>query len=1048
MLALALSMQIVWASGQSIHVDASATGGNDGSSWADAFTDLQDALAVADSGDQILMAAGRYLPTDDPADRSASFNLVAGVDVYGGFPAGGGDWEERDPYRHVTVLSGDLEGNDLTDEHGVTRDADDIVGNNSYTVVRGINLSEPVMFDGLVISAGLGVDEEPNGGGMTISNSGSNFPPVMIELRHIRFYGNRAVRGGGLHLGGIELTLHNSRFSGNVAEDGGAARIALIDLNIRQVVFHNNRAEAQPGGPAGGALYLIAPRGTIRDVVFVDNQSTNTGGAVRVSHCDNRFLEIRNALFYRNSAQSGGGAIRAGQINCSEPEVPEEGFILRDSVFMANVSEGWSGGAIESSQGSPTYSNLVLVGNESRGVHGGGGAIFITGVDPNSVLTNLTVAGNRAANIGGAIMFQDQDGESQVEIRNSIIWNNSDSTGTDTPTSTVRFVYSENRTLIFRNSLVASCWSDDGGTPVWNEDCGVDAGGNLADQDPQFVIPPDPEDAPSAVANVRLLAGSPLRNAGDHSLNPFDNDVAGNVRVQGGNIDLGAYEHIDPSCPASGILYVSPEADAPGDGREWGSAFRDLQDALAVSQPCEIHVAEGVYRPTDAPGDAESSFVLAEGVAIHGGFPHGGDWEVRDWQRYRSVLSGDITYRSGTDGDGLILSPDHLDEGNSIEVVYGEAVGASAVMDGFHVTGGNADRAGAGGFGGGMRLVGASPMLTRMHFVANQARGRGAALYHTGGSQAVLKDVQFTDNRVTNGSGGAIMTIADSPVELINARFTGNQASSRGGAIFNQDSDSVLINTSFKGNAADSHGGVIYNTGASPMLINVSISGNASGGNGGGIRNWNGSNSVLVNTIIWNNSDASGTGTAASSISNSGSDPVVSYSLIQGCKPAGWNDDCGSTGGNNLIDADPQFMTLPDPDLAPAVYGDLKLDEVSPARNAGSTQAMPAEVETDLAGNPRLVGTDIDLGAYEFNAFTLTIEIDGQGSVLVDPEQSTYAQDEIVALTAVPEGGYVFSHWSGAVSGDQNPIEVLIDGETSVTATFGLSDEIFGDRFE
>ena len=76
--------------------------GSDGSSWAQAYTELQDALAVAESSDQIWVAKGIYYPDQGSGqsndERANTFTLTSGVEIYGGFdPASGADqFEQRD----------------------------------------------------------------------------------------------------------------------------------------------------------------------------------------------------------------------------------------------------------------------------------------------------------------------------------------------------------------------------------------------------------------------------------------------------------------------------------------------------------------------------------------------------------------------------------------------------------------------------------------------------------------------------------------------------------------------------------------------------------------------------------------------------------------------------------------------------------------------------------------------------------------------------------------------------------------------------------------
>jgi len=145
----------LWA-GDTIYVKWDATGNNNGSSWEDAFTDLQDALAAADSSDQIWVARGVYYPTNDTTDRDTSFELKNGVALYGGFAGYESSLDERDWETKITVLSGDIDHNDHTDTNGVVIDPDSIVGNNSYHVVRAESIDSTAILDGFVFTTAVG----------------------------------------------------------------------------------------------------------------------------------------------------------------------------------------------------------------------------------------------------------------------------------------------------------------------------------------------------------------------------------------------------------------------------------------------------------------------------------------------------------------------------------------------------------------------------------------------------------------------------------------------------------------------------------------------------------------------------------------------------------------------------------------------------------------------------------------------------------------------------------------------------------------------------
>ncbi len=72
------------------------------------------------------------------------------------------------------------------------------------------------------------------------------------------------------------------------------------------------------------------------------------------------------------------------------------------------------------------------------------------------------------------------------------------------------------------------------------------------------------------------------------------------------------------------------------------------------------------------------------------------------------------------------------------------------------------------------------------------------------------------------------------------------------------------------------------------------------------------------------------------------------------------------------------------------------------------------------------------------NGYTLTVGVSpsGSGTVSKNPDKAQYSYNEQVTLTADSIGGYEFSYWSGALGGSQNPKNITMTGNASVTANF------------
>jgi hypothetical protein len=445
------------------------------------------------------------------------------------------------------------------------------------------------------------------------------------------------------------------------------------------------------------------------------------------------------------------------------------------------------------------------------------------------------------------------------------------------------------------------------------------------------------------------------------------------------------------------------------DGTSWGSAYPSLQDALdQAAAGDEIWVATGVYTPGVTVAD---TFSLPAGVALYGGFVATETLRSqRDWQNNVTVLSGDIDGDDQTDAHGVITHTDHITGSNSTHVVTSQGVNDTAVLDGFTLTGGDAHGSHPNDAGGGMFNEDSSPTVRNVTFSGNRADTDGGGMYNDNSSPALtnvtfsgntanvgggiynwessnptltnvsfssnnavsdgggmynwtsnpaLTNVSFSGNNAMSNNGGGMANWNGSSPALTNVSFGGNTAGWGGGMYNSNFSNPTLTNVTFSGNTASVDGGGMHNWTSDPTLTNVTFSGNTASVDGGGMANWNGSSPALTNCILWGNTAANG-----AQIYNDGS-PTISYNLVEGGCPA--ESTC-----DHLIDADPQFVHNPDPGDGDWTtpddndYGDLRLQLTSPAINAGDNSAPGlVGVTTDLAGQRRIQGGTVDMGAYE-----------------------------------------------------------------------------------
>ena len=139
-----------WAGSSVAYVDSAVSGGN-GTSWAAAFDDLQDALFAAryyPQVDTIWVAEGTYY-TDPTSDRSASFTLRHSTRLFGGFEGSETSLGARDPSINICRLSGDI---------GAAGQSAD----NAFHVVTIDSSCTDCELDGFTITSGNSNGVDPN----------------------------------------------------------------------------------------------------------------------------------------------------------------------------------------------------------------------------------------------------------------------------------------------------------------------------------------------------------------------------------------------------------------------------------------------------------------------------------------------------------------------------------------------------------------------------------------------------------------------------------------------------------------------------------------------------------------------------------------------------------------------------------------------------------------------------------------------------------------------------------------------------------------------
>jgi photosystem II stability/assembly factor-like uncharacterized protein len=354
-----------------IYVNQNAVGSNDGSSWFDAYTDLQVALDSAEAGDEIWVAEGTYLPGDDPA---STFLIDKNLKLYGGFAGTECYLSERNIEAYLTILSGDLNGDDVND------DFVNFKSDNTHTVVRiTSSVTDATLLDGFIIRGG-----HANGVGQTSENGGGIYSDGTPTIRNCTFEQNYALVWGGavaqFDYSGSTVIFDNCHFNNNNSGESGLAIVIIESLfDIRFCTFTGNIDYVD--SPIGTTLFIADPYGgTVRNCTFENNQSAFAPGLLVWRRQDNDpgnvLVEILDCEFNNNTATGPNDDIAVANMHLVTNGMNSD-FVVKRCTFSGN--NGSFAGAISLNYNPISTNSSMLIDsceftlNTSQGI---GGTIY------------------------------------------------------------------------------------------------------------------------------------------------------------------------------------------------------------------------------------------------------------------------------------------------------------------------------------------------------------------------------------------------------------------------------------------------------------------------------------------------------------------------------------------------------------------------------------------------------------------------------------------------------------------------------------------------
>jgi hypothetical protein len=364
-----------------MYVNANVSGGlNDGTSWSNAFSDLQSALGSSSCvPDTVWVAGGVYFPSKDPSGnlspsdpRDKTFIVASDRKIYGGFAGTETLLSQRTSTviaAHPSVLNGNLNGSFNTND-------------DAYHVVLTVNSNDNTLLDGFTFTNGNATGT----GNLTVDTES-------ISRR----------KGAAIYAVSSSIHLVNCKFEINNAYTGGAIYNEDASIDINNCLFQNNSATS------GGAMYNLRSSPTIVNSGFYSNRA-NLGGAVY--SYDNSLPDFRNTSFTTNVANLNGGAL-LNELNSNAS--------IRTCTFSSNSAINFGGAINNTNRSSTTIDKSTFSANNANY---GGGVYNIS--KSNVLIDSCNFFNNTAPNKGGGVYNEDS---SQVEISYSLFSSNYSNSG-------------------------------------------------------------------------------------------------------------------------------------------------------------------------------------------------------------------------------------------------------------------------------------------------------------------------------------------------------------------------------------------------------------------------------------------------------------------------------------------------------------------------------------------------------------------------------------------------------------------------------------------